>query len=435
MMPSRYAGPAIFCSENDEFFEDELHFSKRWPKLNDSQTEEMTHVHSEEIEKQPQHPMSLVESPRPLSSYKIEPDKNETLGIVQKKQPGPRKRLLLEYHCLLCNYKRNKKESVSAHTMTHFLNRVTFKVTKQICLHCPERIETPGEMVLHLKKAHHPDFSLMKISCNLCNEWYINQGKDDEKKIQEHQIEKHYYHFERYKREKSDYVIDNCEHSNLEQNFVEKTIEEVIVSSQNSKLEERVVKTTSTESIDSGVDSSSNMGPDLIKDSIESETFITAREIQTTSENDVVLDSSHPIAKELGYIFWKNNTTGGDKRVVPIADIGECFDMIQLKIGRSRDNNLCMWFSKSIAEEHFRIIMPNTCKAYLEVLASAEYHTKINGKNIFRVDPDVDFPKIPMLEQFKPNSRFKDLFRNCYLLENGSMIEAGTHKFRWEYAK
>jgi len=339
-------------------------------------------------------------------------EKNTFHSIIKDFRPDRRVRNFIQYHCLLCNYNRARKEEVTRHLISHFV-----KTSKKTCLACPLKFENPGDMVIHMKKVHNPMFSMTKLSCNLCKQWRIFQGNDDERKVGEHLVEKHNYNLTEKIHETIEEVNENKNHR-IEK--IDETIEKLKEGNINPIQEQISFDSINHDSIDSGVGSPSHKGHDLTTalDSIQSQ------EVQKITERTL---GSLTLLRSNGHEGW----------AIPLVEYGDRWDMIDIVIG-SQPNSLTPSItlsSKTIAPEHIQVFMKEDYKAYAIVLAPHNFQTQIDGEEVWRDDPEVSmkWPNI-RLDSIKTNIDEKEMVSTTKkLLKNNSIIKCGSIKFIWRY--
>jgi len=415
-MPSRYTGSIInsdcekFWDENDTSFSyinsTFTDFKQFWEEnetpLNNTNIQSLENIKSAKVGNGTNNTTDHQNKINFSIKDDVAMEKNTYHPIIKDFRPDRRVRNFIQYHCLLCNYNRARQEEVTRHLISHFL-----KTTKKTCLACPLKFDNPGDMVIHMKKVHNPMFSLTKLSCNLCKQWRIFQGNDDERKVREHLIEKHNYN----RTEKIDETIEEVNKNNNHHNEkIDETIEKLKEDNNNPIQEQISFDSINHDSVDSGVGSPSHKGLDIptTLDSIQSEGVekITYRVLGSLT-------------------LLRSN--GQESFELPLTDFGDRWDMIDVIVG-SQPNLLDNRFtlsSKTIAPEHIQVFMKEDCKAFAIVLADHSFYTEIDGEEVLRDDPEVSW-KWPSIrfDSVKTNINEKEMVSATKrLLKNNSIIQ------------
>jgi len=355
------------------------------------------------------------------------------------KSSGPSKRNIasiklaeFKYLCMLCSYKNKDGKSMKIHSMDHFMEN------KCLCLHCPERLESSGEMELHINQKHYPNFAMIKILCQTCN-WSANlcKGWENSNALEmEHIKEKHGQKPGNTRREEKLEMLQTCYRSvnqckELEisdllenENFRENHCQEPERAKREEKLEMLAITEGNVESCDSGFqDFESQSG-----ESLESE----------KPHNE--MDESIAVPIQLGELIFIKKS-GAAYRTYPIWDDGKLYQGQEVVIGRSQICDIIL-NRNDVAPEHIKVTMETTCKATLIVLAKEEanglYRVQVNGGCIRtdEIDPEVNFH--PVKTNLKKMRELgvccNDAFPATHTLQEGDLIKCGGVRFRWKYA-
>jgi len=355
------------------------------------------------------------------------------------KSSGPSKRNIasiklaeFKYLCMLCSYKNKDGKSMKIHSMDHFMEN------KRICLHCPERLDSAGEMELHINQAHYPNFSMIKILCETCH-WSANlcKGWENSNYLEnEHIKEKHSQKPGNTKREEKLGMLQTCNRSinqciELENSDIlenEHIKENHSLETERAKKEEKLEMLAITEGNVESCDSGFQDFESQSSESLESE-----KQQDETEESIAV-----PIL--LGEIIFIKNS-GAEYRRYPIWDDGKLYQGHEVLIGSSQMCDI-IFHRNDMAPEHIKVTMETTCQANLIVLAkegaNGQYRVQVNGGCIRTdvIDPEVNFHpvKTNLKKMRELGSSCNDAFPATHILQEGDHVKFGGIRFRWKYA-